>query len=245
MLRTLLMLLLLSVVSGCATVQNDYDPIQKVNRVTDSFNNNLDKMTLKPLAKGYRVVTNQPIRDGVSNFFDNATYMNTVLNSFLQGKVTQGFSDFGRFVVNTTVGIGGIADVATSMGMEKHQEDLGQTLAVWGFTQGAYIEYPLLGPNSVRNTPDFVTSTGTDALFWASFALAPVVTIPLTVLKFVDKRSRLEEAANMRDELALDSYIFTREAWRQHRQYLIYDGHPPEGKQQKGQVSDDDFGFDD
>jgi len=245
LMRALMVVMLLGAVSGCATVQNDYDPIQKVNRVTDSFNNGLDKLTLKPLAKGYRVVTNQPVRDGVSNFFDNATYLNTVLNSFLQGKVKQGFSDFGRFVINTTVGIGGIADVATSMGLEKHQEDLGQTLAVWGFSQGAYVEYPFYGPNSVRNTPDFITSTGTDALFWASFALAPAVSIPLAVLKYVDKRSRLEEAANMRDELSLDSYIFTREAWRQNRQYLIYDGHPPETKPQKGQVSDDDFGFDD
>jgi ABC-type transporter lipoprotein component MlaA len=182
----------------------------------------------------------------VSNFFDNATYLNTVLNSFLQGKARQGFSDFARFIINSTVGVAGLADVASSMGLEKHQEDLGQTLAVWGLSQGAYIVYPFYGPNSVRNTPDFVTATATDALFWASFVLAPTVSIPLAVLKYVDKRSRLEEAANMRDELALDSYIFTREAWRQNRQYLIYDGNPPEDTKMGGDSSDDeeDFGFD-
>ncbi len=238
---TLCSLLLLGILSACATPQNHYDPLEGMNRVTDKFNDGLDRITLKPLAKGYQYVTPKPLQTGVSNFFDNSTYLNTVLNDFLQGKGSQGFHDLGRFLTNTTLGIGGLFDVATSAGMEKHNEDLGQTLAVWGASQGAYIVYPVLGPNSVRKTPDFITATATDALFWASFVLNPYISIPLTVLKYVDKRARLLEASNMRDELALDPYIFTREAWMQNRQYLIYDGNPPKPES----TADDDWEEDD
>lgn len=223
----IIMLLLAALLPACATQQNHYDPIESTNRVTDQINDGIDRITLKPAAQGYTAVVPKPMRTAVSNFFDNATYLNTVLNDFLQGKGGQGFSDFGRFLINSTLGIGGLVDVATQMGLERHEEDLGQTLAVWGVGKSAYIIYPLLGPNSLRKTPDFVTATATDPLFWAAFVLAPYVTIPITVVKYVDKRARLLEASDMRDDLALDPYVFTREAWRQHREYLIYDGHPP------------------
>lgn len=213
--------------SGCATTQNNHDPIEPVNRVTDGFNEGLDRITMKPLAQGYVAITNKPLRTAISNFYDNITYPNTILNDFLQGKGKQGVQDFGRFIINTTIGIGGLADVATGIGLEKHEEDFGQTLAVWGFSQGAYVVYPFFGPNSVRKTPDFITSTLTDGLFWASLYVAPAVSIPLAVMKYVDKRSRLLDASDMRDDMALDPYVFTREAWRQHREYLIYDGNPP------------------
>jgi len=225
--RYLFVMLLLGFLPSCATVQNDYDPLVGLNRATDSFNTAVDKVSLKPIAKGYQVVTTKDVRNMVSNFYDNATYLNTVLNDFLQGKGQQGFEDFGRFLVNSTLGFAGLADVASSMGLEKHDEDFGQTLAVWGASQGAYIVYPVLGPNSVRNTPGFITETATDPLFWASFVAAPQVTLPFTVLRYIDKRSRLLEASDMRDELALDPYLFTREAWRQSREYKIYDGSPP------------------
>jgi phospholipid-binding lipoprotein MlaA len=240
------LVLLLTLLSGCATTENHGDPLEGLNRGTDKFNDVLDRATLKPAAKGYVAVTAEPIRKSVSNFYDNITYLNTVLNDFLQGKGKQGSADFGRFLINTTVGIGGLFDVATSMGLEKHDEDFGQTLAVWGASQGAYIVYPFLGPNSVRKTPDFVTATATDGLFWLSFAGIPQVTIPLAVLKYVDKRARLLSASGMRDELALDSYVFTREAWRQHREYLIYDGHPPAKPQEDdwGNDSEDDWSKD-
>ncbi|MDX8403121.1 MAG: VacJ family lipoprotein [Mariprofundaceae bacterium] len=213
--------------SGCATVQNNHDPIEGVNRVTDSFNDKLDRVTLKPLAKGYMSGSDAKMRKAISNFYDNLAYPNTILHDFLQGKAGQGFEDFTRFIINSTVGLAGLIDVATHMGLEKHQEDFGQTLAVWGASQGAYIVYPFLGPNSVRNTPNFITETATDGLFWAGLFLAPQITIPLVLMKYVDKRARLLDASDMRDELALDPYIFTREAWQQNREFLIYDGNPP------------------
>jgi len=225
--RCLFIILLLGLLPSCATVQNDYDPLVGLNRGTESFNTTVDKISLKPIAKGYQAVTSKKVRNIVSNFYDNATYLNTVLNDLLQGKGQQGFADFARFMINSTLGVAGLADVASSMGLEKHDEDFGQTLAVWGVDQGAYIVYPLLGPNSVRKTPDFITATATDPLFWASFVVAPQITIPFTVLKYIDQRSRLMGASDMRDELALDPYVFTREAWRQSREYKIYDGNPP------------------
>lgn len=238
----LAMLALLLLLSGCATVENNHDPIEGLNRTTDKFNDTVDQYTLKPVAEAYVAAVYPGTVSGVSNFYDNSTYLNTVLNGYLQGKAAQGTSDLFRFVLNSTLGILGLFDVATPMGFEKHQEDLGQTLAVWGASQGAYIVYPILGPNSVRKTPDFVTATATDALFWASLVVAPEITIPLAVLKYIDLRARLLDASNMRDDLALDPYIFTREAWRQNREYLIYDGHPPATPASSG--GGDDWGDD-
>ena len=224
---SLILLLACALLNACATKQNNRDPIEPVNRVTDKVNDGIDRVTLKPLARGYTAAVPKPMRTAVYNFFDNATYMNTVLNSFLQGKGSQGAQDFARFLLNTTLGAGGLVDVATPMGLERHEEDFGQTLAVWGLSEGAYIVYPLLGPNSARKTPDFVTATATDPLFWASFFVAPYVSIPLATLKYIDKRAQLLDASDMRDELALDPYVFTREAYFQHREYLIHDGNPP------------------
>ncbi len=237
----LLALILALMLNACATPQNHYDPIEPVNRVTDKINDGIDRISLKPAAQGYTAVVPKPMRLAVSNFFDNSTYLNTVLNDFLQGKGQQGVMDFSRFLINSTLGVGGLVDVASSMGLEHHNEDFGQTLATWGVAKGAYIIYPFYGPNSVRNTPDFLTATATDPMFWAGFFLAPYITIPAAVLKYVDARARLLDASAMRDELALDPYVFTREAWRQRREYLIYDGNPP----QKAPSEDDGFEEDD
>jgi len=235
----LLALLLALMLSACATPQNHHDPIESTNRVSDKINDSIDRVSLKPAAQGYTAIVPKPMRTAVSNFYDNSTYVNTVLNDFLQGKGQQGFMDLMRFLINSTLGIGGLVDVASSMGFERHNEDFGQTLATWGVGKGAYIVYPFYGPNSVRNTPDFLTATATDPLFWAGFVLAPYVTIPLAVLKYVDERAGLLSASDMRDEMALDPYVFTREAWRQRREYQIYDGNPP-----APEINEDD-GFED
>lgn len=228
--------------SGCATVENHHDPIEGLNRATDSFNEIIDTFTLKPMAQAYVNDSGPKTRLAVSNFYDNLTYPNTILNDFLQGKTRQGVGDLIRLLINSTVGVLGLVDVAGKLGLEKHEEDLGQTLAVWGVPQGAYIIYPFFGPNSLRKTPDFITSTLGDGLFWLSFVLKPEITIPLTVIKYIDQRARLLDASDLRDELSLDPYVFTREAWRQRREYMIYDGNPPirpvpaspEGEQESG-----------
>jgi len=234
----LALLLALPLLGGCATAKNHYDPLEPLNRSFYSMNEGADKLVVLPATRAYRAATPDTFRILVSNFFSNIGYMNTVINDFLQGKGKQGMSDLGRFLVNSTIGFAGLGDPATGLGLTKHHEDLGQTLAVWGVPQGAYLVYPLLGPSSVRDTFGIASTYATNPLFWISLnATAPEVTIPLSILSVLNTRSNLMGASNMVSELALDPYVFTREAWRQNRQYEIYDGHPP-------QASTDDFGTD-
>jgi len=223
------LLLAVLLLASCASAPKGqvYDPIEKVNRVTFKFNEYVDRIVLKPLSQGYVALVPREGRKAVSNFFDNATYVDTIANDFLQGKAKRGVHDFGRLLINTTVGIGGLFDPASSIGLVKHDEDFGQTLGVWGFGPGAYVVVPVYGPNTVRDLPALATSTLTSAVFWAGFVLAPAVTIPLSVLSVADLRSRASNSIRFVNETAMDPYVFTREAWVQHRTYLIYDGHPP------------------
>ena len=218
---------------GCATTQGNVpngDPFETMNRSFHVFNNTLDRFLLKPVVNVYIAAINKDLRGSVSNFFDNLTYPNVVLNSFLQGKAKQGFSDTGRFFVNTTIGVGGLFDPATLMGLEKHDEDFGQTLAVWGVGQGPYLEIPFVGPTTTREVSDFGGSGLTNVFTWiqlpvlvAGFTYAA----PLMVLGIIDKRARVESELQARDALALDTYVFTREAYIQRRNFLIHDGSPP------------------
>ena len=217
--------------SGCASTpreeNNVNDPYEGVNRKIYKFNDALDRNILKPVADAYEKVTPEPARTSVSNFFNNLGYLNTVLNDFFQGKFKQGTADLGRFLINSTVGSLGLVDVASKMGLKAHEEDLGQTLAVYGTPQGPYLVIPLLGPNTARDAPDLGMSTVTSGLFYIS-QLA--VTLPLYALKIVDTRYRYSKSLQIVDEAALDRYIFVRDAYLQHRNYLIYDGHPPQQK---------------
>jgi phospholipid-binding lipoprotein MlaA len=233
--RFAVLTLVVLMLGACASAPKGqaYDPIEKVNRATFTFNDYFDRIVLKPLSQGYVAAVPEDGRTAVSNFFDNATYVDTILNDFLQGKGRQGFSDIGRLAVNSTVGIVGLFDPATSIGLVQHDEDFGQTLGVWGFGPGAYVVVPVYGPNTLRDIPDLATSTLTSAVFWSGFFLAPTVTIPLAVLSAADLRSRASNAIRFVNESAIDPYVFTREAWVQHRTYLIFDGNLP--------LTDDDF----
>ena len=212
-------------VTGCATSPDglENDPFQPMNRGFHNINSGLD-LIIKPVAEGYVAITPTGLRSSISNFFDNAAYPNVILNDFLQGKFSQGFSDIGRFLVNTTIGIGGLFDPATDMGLVEHDEDLGQTFGVWGAGEGAYLELPFFGPNSIRDVGNIPLSAYTDLIFYIGEAS---ITIPLSILKAIDTRAQLLDASRFVDESALDSYIFTREAYRQRRNHLIYDGDPP------------------
>lgn len=228
--RALLLGACLVTTGGCATTQganadgyDEVDPIEPANRVIYSINETLDGLFVKPMAELYVLTTPEIIRDRVTNFFDNLGYLNVILNSFLQGKVEQGFSDTSRFVVNSTLGVGGLFDVATGMGMPRHHADFGMTLASWGAGQGAYLYLPVRGPNTVRNAPDIATSTLTNPLFYVT----SLVLYPVTAVGVISTRANLLEATRIRDEAALDPYVFTREAYLQRRNYLIHEGDPP------------------
>jgi phospholipid-binding lipoprotein MlaA len=223
-----LMALLLAA-GGCATSPTrsttgvDPDPLEPANRAFFVFNETLDKYLIKPIAETYVDVTPRGARTAVTNFFDNLRYLNVILNSFLQGKFSQGASDVGRFVVNSTLGLGGLFDVATGYGLPRHDEDLGQTLAVWGAGQGAYLYLPVRGPNAVRDVPDLASSYFLNPLTY----LTGAVLFPVTALGIINTRANLLDETRIRDEAAVDSYSFTREAYIQRREYLIFDGNPP------------------
>lgn len=226
--RYLVLLLLALGLSGCAhnaTPLDPYDPYEDLNREVFEFNQSLDAYVLEPAASVYAVVTPTFFRRGVDNFFSNASYPSVILNDFLQGKFKQGFADSGRFLLNTTVGVLGVWDPAAYVGLEEHLEDFGQTLAVWGVNSGPYVELPALGPNYARTLWDYPIAASTNLL---SYIFEPTVTIPLTVLYVVNKRALLDKAAKIREQAALDPYLFTRSAYTQYRYNLIFDGTPPE-----------------
>jgi len=140
----------------------------------------------------------------------------------LQGKIDQGLSDVTRFIFNTTIGLGGLVDIGSHVGLPAHNEDFGQTLATWGAGEGTYVYVPVNGPNTTRDLPDIATSTLTDPTFYMSG-----VFWPLTIINLINTRANLLEATEIRDEAAIDPYTFTREAYLQQRRYLIHDGNPP------------------
>jgi len=215
-----------ALLAGCATVPNGdpKDPMESMNRSFYAFNNGLDKAILKPISSAYTKALPAGVRESVFNFFSNLGYPTVFVNALLQGKVTQSIEDTARFVFNSTIGIGGLFDVSTGFGLARHKEDFGQTLAVWGIEQGAYLDLPLLGPNTIRSALAIPADSYTSLLTY----IGPnSVQFPLEGTEIVDKRARLASAIKLRDESALDPYIFQREAYLQRRRSLIYDGSPP------------------
>lgn len=213
--------------AGCATATDPRDPIEPINRGIYKFNDTVDKAVLKPVAQGYKAVLPSPVRSGVTNFFGNIDDVFTALNNALQFKFQRATSDFMRVVFNTTFGIAGIFDVATSFGLEKHDEDFGQTLGYWGVGDGPFLMLPFLGPSNVRDTVGLA----------AYYQLDPVTNLDhiptrnsLTALRAVDHRARLLDAEKVLDEAALDPYTFLRDAYIQHRRSVIHDGNPPREK---------------
>lgn len=225
--RPLLLVALASMLAltGCASTStsNNGDPHESLNRKFYNFNDALDRNFLQPVAQTYADVTPDPVREGVTNFFDNVSSLNTIANDLLQGKVGQFFQDSGRFVVNSTVGIGGLFDPATGMGLPMHNEDLGQTFGTWGAGEGAYLTLPLLGPSSYRDLPSPIMALALNPFTY----LSTVVTLPVGVVSAINTRANLLDASRIRDQAALDPYTFVREAWRQRREFEIYDGNPP------------------
>ena len=221
----LLLTVALSLTSGCASRKSaeqppNPDPFEPVNRQIYKFNDVADRFVLRPVGKGYNFITPRPVQTGVSNFFDNVTYPITIVNDFLQGKVGQGFSDSGRFIVNTTLGILGLFDVATEIGLERHEEDFGQTFAKWGIPAGPYIIVPLFGPRTIRSGIGNLADIQVNPLLRYNNTS---VRDKLLLLWVIETRAALIGP----DELVLeafDPYLFVRDAYLQNREYLISDG---------------------
>jgi phospholipid-binding lipoprotein MlaA len=226
--RFVLLLWIALLGSGCASAPGrttNADPWEGFNRGVYKFNDTVDRATLKPVAKGYRKVTPRWIRTGVGNFFANLSYPVTIVNQFLQGKAKTGFQDTGRFLVNTTLGVVGLVDVATKVGLEANDEDFGQTLAVWGVGSGPYLTLPFFGPSSLRDAPSRI----------ADYFMGPLTyvdTIPweaewgMRGLDLVHSRAELL-SLDPTLQSTFDPYAFIRDAFVQQREYTIFDGNPP------------------
>lgn len=200
------------------------DPLEPVNRAIFQFNEKVDEIVLKPVAEGYRRVTPAPVQTGVHNFYQNLEEPIVVVNAALQGKFQQAASDSARFFFNSTFGVVGLFDVATSMGHPKHREDFGQTFGVWGFGEGWYLVLPFLGPSTVRDASGRLLDNQLDLVSQHDEVRERNAAV---ALRLVDTRAQLLDATRVRDAAALDPYLHTREAYRQHRWSRIHDGNPP------------------
>ena len=213
-----------SLLSGCASSGNPKDPIEGFNRAMFAFNEGLDSAIVKPVATGYEAVLPSPIRTGVTNFFSNIEDLFVGVNNLLQGKVPEAFSDLGRVMINTTVGLLGVIDFASDAGLEKHDEDFGQTFGRWGVGNGAYVVIPVFGPRTVRDTVGLVLDVAVDPVANHN----PERTRDLAlVLRLVNDRANLLPADKVIEEAALDKYSYMRDAYLQRRRNLIHDGNPP------------------
>lgn len=219
------LILVIGFMGGCATTAtNPRDPLEPLNRGIYSFNEHVDGLILKPAAEAYRMLLPDFARTGVSNFFSNLNDVTVALNNLLQGKVNHAASDASRVVVNSTIGLLGFIDVASKIGLEKHEEDFGQTLGRWGVGDGPYLVLPFFGPSNFRDAigriPDYYTDPVTYVdpshdrnLLWGA--------------RVVNRRAELLGASRVLEAAALDPYEFVRDAYLQRRRNLIYDGNAP------------------
>jgi phospholipid-binding lipoprotein MlaA len=213
--------------AGCATGPNasPKDPLEPMNRSISKFNDTLDDNVLKPVATGYRDYIPQPVQTGVGNFFSNLSDVFSTVNSGLQLKGRDTAESLMRVVVNTTLGIYGLFDVATEIGLQRHREDFGQTLGYWGVPDGPYLVLPVFGPSTVRDTSTLPLEFSTD--FVAKHDVVAERNVAV-VARIVDKRAGLLKTTDLLSGAAIDKYSFTRDSYLQYRRNQVYDGNPPD-----------------
>lgn len=225
-LRTALLILLLAL-QGCATVTqpNPRDPLESFNRTIFGFNDVVDKAVIKPVATGYRAVTPNWLRKGVGNFFNNLEDVWSAVNNGLQGR-GQEFSDsVGRVMVNSTIGLLGVFDVASDLNIERHTADFGLTLGRWGVAPGPYVVLPFFGPRTLREVAGLPVDTRGMPVYnigdQETRTLLPMVDV-------IDLRAKYLNAGDVLEGAALDAYSFRRDAYFQRQRNIQYDGNPPE-----------------
>ncbi len=204
---------------------SERDPWEGYNRRMYAFNDTLDQAFIKPLARGYHLLTPDLVEQGIGNFFANLGDVKVVVNDLLQAKFAQAAADTGRVLVNTTVGIGGLIDVASMIGLEKHDEDFGQTLGIWGVPSGPYIILPALGPSTLRDAPAAAVDRYT--LPWPYLNLTTAEQRGIDLTQGLDLRVGLMAIEKTIDEMAFDRYATIRDSYLDRRRNQVYDGRPP------------------
>lgn len=223
----LISIVLVSTLSACSNTANDLagasqetpDSFEGFNRKVFAFNEGVDKLIIKPAAKVYKKVTPEPIDNNIDNFFANLYDVNNAFNNILQGKFSLGINDLERFVINSTIGFGGLVDIASNSGLAKHNEDFGQTLATWGVGSGPYIVLPFYGPSTVRDGISRLTvDRATDLTNHSEHVL------PLTALFTVQERADFFNEEEILNSISDDKYSALRDGWLDNRAFLIRDG---------------------
>lgn len=209
--------------ASAATVN---DPFEGFNRGVFGFNDAVDRAVVKPVATGYQKVVPEIVRSWVTNFFGNLDDAWSLVNLVLQGKPRQAYDMTVRVTTNTVLGLGGFLDIATAAGIERHEEDFGQTLGWWGVPPGPFLMLPLLGPSQVRDA----AALPLDMTWDNSFVDREATKWQLTALDAINTRANLLTASGLLDTVALDRYSFLRDAYVQRRQSMVYDGNPPQPK---------------
>jgi len=233
LMQTSLISILGSLAIGCSTLSvNDdvskheiKDPFEKFNRKVFAFNTTTDKYVLRPLAKGYDIIVPRPVNTAIGNFFNNLTEPRNMVNNLFQGKFNNSASSLGRFLINSSLGLLGLIDVASKMDIKEEDEDFGQTLAAWGINSGPYIMLPFFGPSTIRGT----VGLGVDRV-----ALDPIneiddssTEIAFRALRLIDARQGLLGIDAVLDQ-QVDPYSFIKNAYQQYRIDALYDGNAPE-----------------
>jgi phospholipid-binding lipoprotein MlaA len=213
-----------ALLSGSAFAADPRDPFESFNRGVYRINEQLDRAVLKPIAEGYRAVFPPFVRQSVTHVFSNLGDVRVGLNNALQGKFSAAYSDFGRVMINSTLGVLGLFDIASEAGIEKHDEDFGQTLGWWGVRDGPFLMLPFFGPSGGRDLVGFGVDYLTDPVTYVGPSRSQN---QLVGTRFVERRSELLDATNVLDVAALDPYEFLRDAYLQRRRNLIHDGTPP------------------
>jgi phospholipid-binding lipoprotein MlaA len=204
--------------TGCATINGQQDPFEDFNRTMFSFNDKVDQVALKPAAMAYRDLLPMFVQIGIGNFFGNIGDVWSAVNNLLQGRAADGLTDVMRVAVNTTLGLGGLLDIGSEVGMAKHKEDFGQTLGVWGIAAGPYVVLPFLGSTTLRDT--FALPADIYGDLWGY--IDPVrLRHAGTFIRVIDQRSVVLDASNLIEDAALDRYEFVRDGYMQRRESRI------------------------
>jgi len=221
--RTVLFGLLLAL-AGCASIPSGKpdpkDPWERFNRSVFNFNETLDRAIAKPVAKGYVKVTPRVVRQGISNAYSNLDTVPTIINDVLQGKFGQAGHDSARFLLNSTLGLGGLFDPASAAGLEYNDEDLGQTFGKWGIESGPYLMLPILGPSTMRDAFSRLADTYMEPVYYLEDDSTRYL---IRLGELLDDRANLLELDSQL-ERTFDRYAFVRNAWLQRREYQVKDG---------------------